>query len=118
MSCKSNRIYFVQAPNGLFKIGKSKDPKRRLKELQVGSPVILKLIRTIKGGIFLENILHIYFKHLRKHGEWFKPDHELKSFLNKKRDISIALIYDVVEKELSRKKRKFLERLEEKRLYL
>ena len=115
---KHNKIYFVQAPNGLFKIGKSKNPKARLKTLQVGSPVLLKIKKVVQGGLYLESILHIYFKHLRKHGEWFKPDYELKQFLNNERNITISGILDVVEKEVTKKMIKYLKMLEEKRMYL
>jgi len=118
MKSKSNRIYFIQAPNGLFKIGKSKNPKARLKTLQVGSPVKLTLKKIIKGGLALEHVLHIYFKHLRKHGEWFRPDYELKQFLNNKKRITISGILEVVENEMSRTKLKYLKMLVEKRDYL
>jgi len=118
MKSKSNRIYFIQAPNGLFKIGKSNNPKSRLKHLQIGSPVPLKLRVTIEGGLYLEHILHIYFKHLRKHGEWFRPDYELKQFLNNKKRITMSGILEVVGDELSRSKLKYLKMLVEKRDYL
>ena len=115
---KQNKIYFIQAPNGLFKIGKSKNPKARLKTLQTGSPVCLTIKKVVQGGLYLENVLHIYFKHLREHGEWFKPDYELKQFLNNKRNITISGILDVVEKDISKKFIKYLKMLEEKRIYL
>jgi len=115
---KHNKIYFIQAPNGLFKIGKSLNPKSRLKTLQVGSPVHLTIKKIIQGGLYLESILHIYFKHLRKHGEWFKPDYELKQFLNNKKNINISGILDVVEKEMPEKFIKYLKMLGKKRLSL
>lgn len=81
---KGNYVYFIQAPNRLIKIGKSNNPKQRLKDLQHMSPVHLKIKRVIKGGLRLEHALHVYFKHLRKHGEWFEPNYELKQFINNK----------------------------------
>ena len=115
---KSNQIYFVQATNGLVKIGKSNAPGKRVKELQIGSPLELKIKRVISGGLYLESILHLYFKHLHKHGEWFKPDTELSLFINGKRNISISVIIDVVYDKLSKSKQKYIRSLENKRLYI
>ena len=121
MSNKS-KIYFIKADNSVMvKIGKSVNPQARLKSLQTGSAAKLKIIKIIDGGIYLESILHIYFKHLRKHGEWFKPNYELNSFLYNKRNISISGIYDVLYSTISKAERKYLKylkTLENKRLYL
>jgi hypothetical protein len=65
--------YFVQAENGgLVKIGKSNNIRSRLTTLQTGSPVRLAIIGAIRGDREAE--LHLRFKGLRSHGEWFKPN--------------------------------------------
>jgi len=82
MSKKSSKVYFIKdLSSGRVKIGKAINPLSRLKALQVGSSNELKIIKTITGGIYLEQILHKYFKHLHIRGEWFKPDYEMKGFL-------------------------------------
>jgi len=72
-------LYIIQSKaTGDFKIGKSKDPIRRLKQLQTGSPYELKLILTLKGQGYKEKIIHrhIMMRNKRKcKGEWF--DYEL-----------------------------------------
>jgi hypothetical protein len=71
-------IYFVQAVNGgLVKIGLAQDAQRRLRELQCGSPVELRLLRLEKGGKLEESELHGTFAHLRIRGEWFWPAADL-----------------------------------------
>lgn len=66
-------VYFVRAPDAV-KIGWSMDPRRRFDELQVGSPVALKLAGAIRGSEEDEKALHECFEHLRQRGEWFRVD--------------------------------------------
>ena len=67
-------IYLIDGGNGLFKIGKAKDPYARFKDLQVGSPVKLNLLHQIDSiqPNRVEYQLHKYFDKQRNHGEWFK----------------------------------------------
>ena len=74
-----NNLYFIR--NGgpgpvtsLIKIGYSKDPSNRLKQLQVGNPVRLELRTTIgvSNGYQAENNAHQYFSDKRVNGEWFE----------------------------------------------
>lgn len=60
--------YFVLGYDRI-KIGAARDPHRRLKDLQVGSPVILTLLAVSSES---EWSLHERFRSLRCHGEWFK----------------------------------------------
>lgn len=53
------------------KIGISFDPDKRLEELQVGSPVTLRLLWKTPGGREMEQALHERFRSYCKHGEWF-----------------------------------------------
>lgn len=67
-------IYFIQAADGtgLIKIGYSASPKRRLKSIQLMSPMPLKILKTIKGDKKTESYIHKQFGGLRRHGEWFE----------------------------------------------
>jgi hypothetical protein len=67
-------VYFIGGKtNGPVKIGftSSDNPKRRLGELQVGSPETLEILGQIDGTIETEHKIHS-FLHLHKvRGEWF-----------------------------------------------
>jgi len=76
-------VYFVQAGNGLIKIGMSLNVNSRIKALQQASPLKLSLLKTIDGGRKMEASLHKTFKHLRSHGEWFFPQQDLITFIGK-----------------------------------
>jgi hypothetical protein len=67
------RIYFVQPEGGgPIKIGRAEDPEARLKALQTGSPVRLKLCRFVDAPVEWEARLHDVFAEWRSHGEWFR----------------------------------------------
>ena len=68
-------MYFVgikERPH-LFKIGKSNNCERRLKQLQTGNPHELYIARIIPHSkpFELESSLHKYFASRRRRGEWF-----------------------------------------------
>ena len=63
--------YLVAAPGlGVVKIGKSRNIERRMKSLQIGSPVTLQLVATLPRGQ-TEYGWHSEFDPYRQHGEWF-----------------------------------------------
>lgn len=75
-------VYLVKA-EGLnqYKIGRSKTPNIRLKELQKQSPIKLTLIHLIEcqDAAAAENKLHKRFAERRVSGEWFElSDHDVK----------------------------------------
>ncbi len=73
----SKDLYILQMEKtGEIKVGRSKDPKRRLKQLQTGSPYLLKIILHAPGKGHLEKMIHRDMSHLRtrRKGEWFKPE--------------------------------------------
>jgi len=74
-------IYFIRQGSTHIKIGYSADPNSRLACLQTGSPVKLHLQATMQGDFKTETGLHEMFAHLRKKGEWFKYNDELKWFI-------------------------------------
>ena len=73
-------VYFIHAPKAdLVKIGYSRDPGKRLLDLNTASTESLHWIGSIPGSTIDEKALHKEFKHLRAHGEWFKYTIELES---------------------------------------
>lgn len=73
-------IYFIQAEGvGHIKIGftEAEDAAARLVSLQIGSPVLLKLLGVIPGTMEDEKNLHRRFAAHRVTGEWFKPAPDL-----------------------------------------
>lgn len=66
------RVYLIGSPGSpLVKIGWTDNPERRLRHLQTGSPVPLKLLALFEGGHIVEAELHRRFADKRQHGEWF-----------------------------------------------
>lgn len=77
-------IYFARSgADGPVKIGTSTSVDGRLKSMQTGHAAKLNLIATMDGGAEVESMLHKRFKHLHVHGEWFKYEGRLKSFIEK-----------------------------------
>lgn len=63
--------------NALVKIGVTANTKKRLAELQCGSPVVLVIRETFHIGDRAqeaEQLLHDRFVYRREHGEWFHVD--------------------------------------------
>ena len=70
-------LYIIQSSNnGCFKIGRSKHPEKRLKQLQTGSPYKLKLILVLENEGRQEKSLHMRFPKadITCKGEWFDFD--------------------------------------------
>lgn len=73
---RKQQLYIIRAKDTQYcKIGVSKDPKFRLRELQTSNPnplVLVMVYDTIKDAIRLEKSLHKTFSQSRCKGEWFK----------------------------------------------
>lgn len=70
-------LYIIQADNDLYKIGISKDPSKRLKQLQTGNGQKLRLYKTYQviNERVLEKKIHAMLwenKSLLGKSEWFK----------------------------------------------
>lgn len=69
-------IYFIECMSGrtqYIKIGFSDNPEQRIKELQTGNPIKLKLLATMPGCKNMEKQFHAYFETTRvENSEWFK----------------------------------------------
>ncbi len=79
-------VYFIEATVGdmtFVKIGFTSDcATRRLKVLQLGSPVELRLLGFFEGIQQDEIDLHKRFSHLWSHREWFRVDAELAAVID------------------------------------
>lgn len=71
-------IYFIRSGK-YVKIGYSKNPKKRLDELQTGNPEKLKLIAVMQGNLQTEKSLHDLYSNKRIRGEWFRYIGDLKA---------------------------------------
>jgi hypothetical protein len=86
-------VYFVQQGiTGPIKIGRSVKPIGRMRELQTGNPVALRLLGVERGGSRRERALQKQFSHLQVGGEtgaegfgggmeWYRPTYELLAFI-------------------------------------
>lgn len=73
-------IYFVEREDGLIKIGKAKDYRRRVGQLQ-SEYGRLKILGLVEGGYTEERKLHKQFTSIRITGEWFRADESLLRFI-------------------------------------
>jgi Meiotically up-regulated gene 113 len=72
---QTSYIYVIGTEQPPYKIGISKNPQRRLKNLQTGHPELLR-IHSIKPTNcqetkLLETVIHRNLKHYKLKGEWF-----------------------------------------------
>jgi hypothetical protein len=75
-------VYFIGGGVGCIKIGWAKNPAKRLKALQTGSPIPLYLLAVVAGPCALEREYHQRFKAHWSHGEWFARHFELNDHIN------------------------------------
>lgn len=66
-------VYLIQADNGVYKIGRSQNPKSRIKRLGITLPYEIGVIHLIKSNQYIkaEKQLHDRFASKRLKGEWF-----------------------------------------------
>jgi hypothetical protein len=75
-------VYFVGGDQvGMVKIGRSFSAEGRLQDLQIGSPVRLRIMATLPGGRHRERELHREFSAYHSHGEWFRLEGALREFI-------------------------------------
>lgn len=66
-------IYVIEGAQGYYKIGYTRGPVgKRLRELQTGNPVKLRIEMTLTGTERDEQRLHKVFSDKRTVGEWFQ----------------------------------------------
>jgi hypothetical protein len=75
-------IYFIsEENNNRVKIGYSKDPYKRLKQLQTGNSNKLILLNAIPGSQKEERKWHKLFCHSKINNEWFHLSEEILTFI-------------------------------------
>lgn len=81
---KTGFVYFVEAVGlGAVKIGWAKDVTRRLRSMQSGCPVDLRLLGCFSAVPVDEAMLHAKFAHLRMRREWFTLSDEISDYVAK-----------------------------------
>lgn len=67
-------VYFIGGEFDRVKIGYTSEPTAdtRLRDLQTGSPVALRVLAACPGQQSDEASLHRFFDEERTHGEWFQ----------------------------------------------
>lgn len=75
-------IYFLQASNNKIKIGFSKTPLTRKKELERQVKEELQFLLIIEGSKYLEKKLLENFRIHKINGEWFKNNQEITNFIS------------------------------------
>lgn len=85
-SPSSGVVYFVQAggDGGPIKIGVSRPERvhRRVREIQCGNHLELRILGMVPGERRLEGHLHMLFGNQRMRGEWFSASPEMVGFIH------------------------------------
>lgn len=69
---KQSLIYIIHAEGtGFVKIGTSREPERRLGEIQTGCPHVCRIVHTVPGTREIESGVHRRLAPNRAAGEWF-----------------------------------------------
>lgn len=85
-------VYFIVAGE-FVKVGKAVNPGLRMKELQTGCPMKMRLHATLDCGsdrlaLIQERYIHHLFRKHRMRGEWFKWTREMEGYIrNSKKEI-------------------------------
>lgn len=91
------KIYLIHnQESNRYKIGVSKDPKNRLKNLQTGNDDEIKLIYEFQSeyAYKIEKTFHNLYSYLKTSGEWFELDLEFEvNFLNECKKIEEKFIF-------------------------
>lgn len=69
---KLGMVYFIGGDIGGVKIGFASNPSLRVRDLQCGSPIKLRILATVPGLPADERAYHKRFAKHRLHGEWFE----------------------------------------------
>lgn len=83
-SDKNTFIYFIRTVNSnMVKIGKSKNPLKRLSQLQTGNRELIYIDAMISLNDKYEKIIHKYFKKEHSGKEWFFLSDRLNDFIDR-----------------------------------
>src|SRR5690606_36217138 len=70
-------IYLIKCDeDSLYKVGKSKNPNKRVNQLQTGNPDKIRIVHQFKteNAGKVEKYFHNRYNHCKKEGEWFDLD--------------------------------------------
>lgn len=81
MNSEEPKVYFITAGD-VVKIGVSRQPNKRLRQLQSSSSKKLTLAACCFGGFAMEKSLHKRFASHRLQGEWFMLTDEIKRLID------------------------------------
>lgn len=82
-------VYFAQVRDGgPVKIGCSRGPLDRIKDLQAWCPLPLDFICMVEGDAHDEFAIHEHLRDFRMHSEWFEPSKALTALVSDIRDMS------------------------------
>lgn len=81
---RNGHVYLLKSPTGTYKIGRTKDPSKRLHTFSVKLPFEVEFVCVIAAEdmIALETELHRKFKHKRVGGEWFALSEDDVAFIS------------------------------------
>lgn len=91
-----SNIYLIQHPEGFHKIGVSKNPQKRLKNIQTCIPYELNIENVIvcdKKAYEIEKIIHNSLTNFNIRGEWFELPHSARVYLCSKDSFSWSEIH-------------------------
>lgn len=76
-------IYFLKPVDaeGPIKIGCSKLPEKRIRQIEIWSPQLLEIVVVVPGDHREESVLHQMFGDDRLHGEWFNTSPRLRDVI-------------------------------------
>lgn len=90
-------VYFIGVPGAdVIKIGYSKNPWARLKELQTATTEDLSVVATVKTTETSEVDIHKLFKEERVNGEWFTRSALIESVIKEIRTSKVKTIGDMI----------------------
>lgn len=80
-SLVKRKVYFIGCQS-LVKIGCSKDPLKRMAEIQTWVPYPLTMLAVMPGNVRVENNIHSIFADEWSHSEWFHCSPRLYVFIS------------------------------------
>lgn len=82
-SWRGDFVYVIRSETGMVKIGRSKNPKRRLDSFQTGNheELVLFAAAGVENPTELEKKLHYEFQDRNERGEWFELSSEMLQLL-------------------------------------
>lgn len=96
------QVYFMRPVGeaGPIKIGCSRYPEIRVREMMMWSPVTLEIILRIPGGHDLERNIHSCFVDAHDHNEWFRPTSRLlNAIIDMQRGIPVEKAIDLTARQ-------------------